>query len=667
MGVREEANFSTGQLLQVVVCYGVGLGLLLGHFDLTVRLWCKKLEWFEGYQVFLVPALVIGSLALVLAICWRILGCWPLLRGLLPVPLREWLPQPLRSWQPRLRQEDLEYGLTITSGALLLFLILGIGLVLATLGDLALLGTINFEQGAAGFLPLVLLLIVAQRATAASSRKWFASWQLSHCRQILTGYLWLVFFFCLAGLGVDLYLWHQNPRETPLASAAQDQLVQAGRPNIVLIVLDTLRQDRLGSYGNQRHLTPYLDRFAAEAVVFEQAAAASPWTLPSHATMFTGKNVAHHGANIAHQKLEQGQRTVAEILAANGYVTGGFVGGPYTKGKYGLGRGFMTYSDRLNFFEVAHTEDWLSILRLLAFFSLSWRDRIFGTTGERLAPAVNRDALEWLNHNSQQPFFLFVNYYDVHDPYTSGRRFYAQLGITEQPYQPYAAMLFDFSENPQQRYVSKQVPPEVSQYLSDLYDSEVLSLDEGVAALLEQLRRLKALDQTVVIITADHGEEFFDHGGVCHLQTLHRELIEVPLIIYQPRFFTPARVAARVGTVDLFSTILDLAGIRNENRFDSVSLLPLLKGEAWAERTPVVSERLVRDPKADNHLLALSGEGVKLIRALPPRGRTFDAFYDLTVDPLEEENLWDKPLPLERAAQREKLKEQAQELLPKQP
>jgi arylsulfatase A-like enzyme len=304
------------------------------------------------------------------------------------------------------------------------------------------------------------------------------------------------------------------------------------RPNIVLITLDTTRPDRLGCYGYPKDTTPNLDSFAAGSVVHRAAYATSSWTLPSHASLFTGRFGSSHGARydmngpvkitsaIDGPKLWDLYRarglgtsapTLAELLAEAEYRTGAVVSGPWMKAVFGLARGFHDYD-----------ESGIS------------------TVAGRLAADVTDAASEWITEHADRRFFLFLNYYDPHAPYD------APL--------PYGA-----------RYVDPAVAEDPAREMeldSGLYDGEIAYMDAHLGRLFAKLAELELDTNTWIIVTADHGELLGEKGIQGHGSYLTEEELRIPLIIRWPGGRNGGTVDDdRVQLVDLFRMILDEVGI----------------------------------------------------------------------------------------------------------
>jgi arylsulfatase len=302
----------------------------------------------------------------------------------------------------------------------------------------------------------------------------------------------------------------------------------ASRPaparNLIVYLVDTVRADHLGCYGYRLPTSPALDAFALEAVLFENAYAQSSWTKPAVASIFTGLRPWRHGANQRRQRLADEAVTLAEILAAAGYRTAGFITNPNVGGAFGFRQGFERY----------HAE-----------------------REEQSGESVRRAAFDWLEARGEdaRPFFLYLHTVEPHSPYRDALdragEFGARLADPQIGLRRHLRALGDGS---------LRAAPETVSELVALYDAEVAAADTSFGALLDELGRRGLADETIIVFVSDHGEEFADHGGFEHSRTLYEEVLRVPLIVRAPGF-APRRVAASAQHVDLLPTLLDLVAV----------------------------------------------------------------------------------------------------------
>ncbi len=292
--------------------------------------------------------------------------------------------------------------------------------------------------------------------------------------------------------------------------------------SIVLITIDTLRADRLGSYGSQRRLTPTLDAFARAATRFTSAVAQVPLTLPSHATILTGRHPSSHGVRTNDgYRLDPRVPTLADALHRRGFETGAFIGGYPLQSSSGLDRGFDTYDD--------------------SFMNVP------GVT-ERPADAVLKAATDWIEGRPSHRFFAWIHLFDPHSPYA--------------PPPQYAA-------------AHRDAP----------YDGEIAYTDAALARFFDRLRQLDLFGSTMIVVVADHGESLGEHGERTHGTFLYDATIHVPLLVKLPGQTTSRRVSSPVETADLSPTLAEIAGAPFAPA-DGRSLLALLDGAAGdPERT----------------------------------------------------------------------------------
>jgi arylsulfatase A-like enzyme len=353
-----------------------------------------------------------------------------------------------------------------------------------------------------------------------------------------------------------------------------------GRPNVLLIVLDTVRAANLSVYGYRRPTTPFLEDIARESIVFERAVSTAPWTLPSHASMFTGRYPHELSASYI-VPLDDSQPTIAEVLSAAGYLTAGFVANTmYCGRKFGLDRGFAHYEDcRPSIGEpAAH----LAMARLL-LSSERLRHAVgyYQNPGRRHGEQIVARFLKWRSGCDDRPYFAFLNFYDAHDPYLPPAPFDRKFAGGDPTIQSLEFPLRNVSEDAIQTSLAA-------------YDGAIAYLDEQLRLLLKELERRGELENTVVIVTSDHGEEFGEHRCVGHGQSLYFPSVHVPLMIRPPAAQRAAvRVSNSVSLRDLAATILEFADVGDETEIPGRSWSHLwADGSAArsAEISPLFSE-----------------------------------------------------------------------------
>jgi arylsulfatase A-like enzyme len=363
--------------------------------------------------------------------------------------------------------------------------------------------------------------------------------------------------------------------------------------NVVLISVDTLRADHVGAYGYGRPTTPNLDAFAQRSILFEDAIGQSAWTRPSHFSMFTGLYPVEHGvvSMRGRARIAESIPVLAEILADNGYATGAFTGGANLSAHFGFDRGFEIYE----------------------------------THGKRMFDNLDA-ATSWLDAHATEPFFLFFHGFDPHRPYVSEPEDRRALGLP-----PKSARGWKMRCKRQER------PADLGPLLGN-YDAAIHRGDRALGALFRHLDELGLMKNTIVIVTSDHGEAFFEHGRCFHIYTLYREIVRVPLIVHVPGL-EPRRVSGVVpASASVTPTILDALGI-DVSDVGGPSLARVLAGRKPAFEY-VVSETSSHWRPGGNlgHVRALTTDTEKLVHWVD-QGRY--EYYDLVADPHERRPITD--------------------------
>ncbi|MGH7474842.1 MAG: sulfatase [Longimicrobiales bacterium] len=409
-------------------------------------------------------------------------------------------------------------------------------------------------------------------------------------------------------------------------------------PNVLLIILDTVRAANLSLYGYARSTTPWLDRLAARSVVFDQALSPAPWTLPSHASIFTGL-LPHQLSADWLVPLDEAEPTLAEFFSERGYRTGGFVANLiYATYETGLDRGFHTYVDHP--ISVAELIRSSTLGRMIAprraLRALIGTDELLG---RRSAATINEEFLRWIDSPSDRRFFAFLNYFDAHDPYLPPDSFYHVIAGADRPGRL----------SPLRRTTPGQrrdgMDPDDLRLEINSYDASILYIDAQIAALFEALEDRRLLDNTLVIVTSDHGEEFGEHGAYLHGHTLYMPALHVPLLIfYPPGVPQGVRVEHSVGLTDLASTIAELT-FDTAASFPGNSMARYWESSTYGSRGPVRSEvtqgvRLPQwYPAANGDMVSLVENGIHYIWT----SGGGEELYDLEMDPGERANLADSP------------------------
>ncbi len=375
-----------------------------------------------------------------------------------------------------------------------------------------------------------------------------------------------------------------------LVTGCEEKPREATRLNLLLISIDTLRADRLSGYGYGKPTSPRIDALMNASVVFEDAHATSSWTLASFASLMTGLYPSSHQCLSYSSKLDDSYTTLAEILRDQGYATASVVSHVFLGQKYGMQQGFEHAPEELVLPNMARSNEQIT------------------------SPRVTDRALDWLRAQAElpdeQPWYLFVHYFDPHVPYN------AHEGFTE-------------------RFGTNQLAH---------YDGEIAFTDHHIGRLLDGLEEFGPVDDTVVVLVADHGEEFSDHGGRLHGTNLFREVMQVPFMIRAPSA-KPRRVSDTVSLVDFLPTALELLRVpESAIPVAGRSLVPLLRGEDMEEAGALAELSLKTPFPADAYVL---GKWKLVVGGRQPRdgGRPGASasdkirLFDREADPTEQRDL----------------------------
>jgi arylsulfatase A-like enzyme len=315
--------------------------------------------------------------------------------------------------------------------------------------------------------------------------------------------------------------------------------------NVILISLDTLRSDHLGCYGYDRNTSPSIDELSQDSALFLNTFATSPWTLPSHVSLLTALNCVNHRVYYGNQRINPSILTLADLLRSRGYFSAGLTGGGFLGSLFGFSKGFDKYQ---------------IVSQILS---------------EDAAESICAASLEWMEKHKDRNFFLFLHTYQIHDPY------YRHSGISDL-FLPEGTELARIDMTEWRLKQEKRYTPMSERFrdnLIGLYDGEIRYTDEVlIRPLLQRLKELGLYDDTIIILTSDHGEEFYEHGGWHHTHSLYNETIKVPLLIKFPHSrHAGKRIENVVSIVDIMPTILDELGIQSKDQYmDGRSLKELL-------------------------------------------------------------------------------------------
>ena len=430
--------------------------------------------------------------------------------------------------------------------------------------------------------------------------------------------------------------------DEPATPNAQD-----ARPpiNVVFYLIDTCRADSLSAYGYGRKTTPFMEKIGAEGVVFEQCVSQGPWTKPSMAALLLSMYSSTTGIHSLFQQLSSKYTTFPEVFRNADYYTAGFSANPI------MGR-MSNYSQGFRYFREATQ-------------NIPNGDPIGHSSGS--STLLNDNVFAWMESRAdkdymrgERPLFLYIHSVDPHEEYEPApqylRRFADPAGQAD--YRTKRKLILSGVKRRRgaadlyrtQKHFDKagvEVAPYID-YQKRLYDADIAANDDQIERLFERLEEEGLLENTLVVITADHGDEFMEHGGTSHGFSLYDELIRVPLILWGPGI-VPAglRVEHPVQSIDIYPTLCELAGLEAPDAVQGQSLVSYLRGEEPDAVRPVYSEK--REPTADTGILLGKGNAVALIeypwkyvrnftqpkdRILPER-----ELFDLLDDPMETENL----------------------------
>ncbi len=396
-----------------------------------------------------------------------------------------------------------------------------------------------------------------------------------------------------------------------------------GEFNVILVSFDTLRADHLGCYGYERDTSPNVDKFAQQGILFTQAISPSCWTIPAHYSLFTSLYPSAHQNNdypTVHQNdgwseyyhFLYSHKTLAGALRKNGYYTIGITNGGYVSSEFGFGNGFNMYKEYLSIMEILSPER-------------QW-------TYEYDSKKIFGEATKWLEENGDTKFFMFLHTFECHIPY-------------EHTF-----------------FVSEKVTDSLIEHRKALYDGDIRYADSCFGELMEKLRSLGLMSNTIIIFLSDHGEDFYDHyreadiippytkqiipqlSDVDHAHSLYDELVHVPLIFYVPGLEAKKKtVENQVRLIDIMPTILDILNVTYDGPVQGTSLLELMRTGERDEDPPAISESTVVGPERRS----IRKDGYKYIWIEKPneihmytfRGIRRHELFDLRKDPGEKHDI----------------------------
>ncbi len=429
----------------------------------------------------------------------------------------------------------------------------------------------------------------------------------------------------LKGKGKLIFLTDCKSKDSAFFAWINPHLYRKKEPektkNVILISLDSLRRDYIGIYRGEKGFTPEIDRLSEDSVVFENAYSSAPWTIPSHLSMLSGLNPNSHGANTFPDKVPSFVRTIPQILREKGYLTFAYTGGGLLSANFGFSNGFNYYKE--------------------------WDGSELPDSSKPVFERVDK----FISSNKGKNFFLFLHTYQFHDPLESPEDIQDKVlkgekllwkGIS-------ISKLIGGGKGTYKPLKEKEI-----ESIKFLAKAEIRTIDEHlIGPLVKKLKDEGIYDQTMIIITSDHGDEFFDHGGWQHSHTLYNELIRVPLIIKFPyQKFKGKKITRNVRLIDIAPTILDVLKFNPEKySMDGRSLIPVIKGQEKKERK--CFSEIYYDPErphipwrvslvyGDYKLIVnqIIHDWEKFFEYNPPPLNPFE-LYNLRNDPYEKNNLY---------------------------
>jgi len=368
--------------------------------------------------------------------------------------------------------------------------------------------------------------------------------------------------------------------------------------NIIFYLVDTLRADHLMCYGYTRNTSPHLTDLMLDGVLFHSLYAQASWTSPSVASMFTSLYPSDHGLIDTTDRLPDRVETLAEILSRNGYLTKAFVANGFVSASYNFNQGFDTYS------------------------IISGQDRKGHARGEEIiGPAI-----DWMEENQDKKFFVYLHMVDPHSPYDPPEPYRSKF---DQGFQ--SAISGDHGDKSYRRV--KSLNETDIRHITDLYDGEVAYTDACFGYLVRRLKKLGRYDDTLIVFTSDHGEEFWEHGGWGHGKNLFLEQLHIPLIMkFRKNRGAGTVVKSRIQSLDIMPTILGAMGLAAPEQGEGVDLYNAIFQGGSLEQRKILSET----KKNRNRLYSLVTGRYKYILRKEPLFQ--EKLFDLQQDPLEKEN-----------------------------
>ncbi len=381
-------------------------------------------------------------------------------------------------------------------------------------------------------------------------------------------------------------------------------------PNVILITISSLRADHIGCFGYERETSPFFDEFAKENILFTECFSTSSWMMPATGSIFTSLYPYEHRASHINNSLSAECETLAEILREEGYYTAGFCCNPRLSSGSGFAQGFSYYDD-------------YSVKLLLDSVTFGEGGKV-DINKSRSNGLINGAVIRWLGNNRHKPFFLFVHYYDNHWDYSPGSG-YDKLFDAD-----YSGGIDGSGISDEPLYSNRPSPEDVKHIIA-LYDGEVRRTDADLGDLLGFLEKQGLMEESIVIVAGDHGEEFYEHGHTSH-HGVYDEHIHIPAAISLPgEGYKGEVIDSLVSGLDIMPTVLDLVGVEIPSVCHGKSLVPVIEGEKGELRDSLFIEYT---GGAEPDAFAVRSKRYKVVQT---EGRVFG--FDLLKDPGEQNEI----------------------------
>ena len=438
--------------------------------------------------------------------------------------------------------------------------------------------------------------------------------------QFLQIALVLIFFLVFSnGCSYDTEPSNPSAAKATTAKPADQQLSldSKGKPNVIVIEVDCLRADHVGSYGYSKNTTPNVDRLAENGLLFEKFFTTSTWTRPSVASLICSQYPGQIGISDIKGSLPGDRMTLAMLMRLAGLYTVGFVANGHLSADWGFHRGYDEYHE---------------LWRSREFDP----DRVYKVDGKTLPSAENMSEviLNWLDNNHDKRFFLYSFFIDPHDPYTPPEEFAERFspdytGEFDGTRESLALLNKRCNKDPEP--FRKDIA-----HLTALYDAEIAYFDRELGRIIEKLKNLDLLDKTLLVFTADHGEAFWEHGKFTHGKTIYQEEVHVPLILHGPQIPKGKRLDSIVSMIDIMPSLLEYVGGKiPPKQCDGRSFWSLVEGKKeWIRPTAFVD---VWSAPQKSRVRGVMSNKYKIIE-YPKSGRF--QFYNYEEDPEEKRNLF---------------------------